>query len=510
MIIRSVRVQNWKCFADTGVLDLGRVSVIVGGNNSGKSAILKAIHLMQNGADAWSSDVRIGEASGQFDALLVAESPQDFGRFNRALDINSAPLRIQFSRQGQPNLAVTPTMEVGQGVWSNVDLVQSSEPESYIYPYFSKRKTIIDNNVDRQRTISVTSDLRNLASKVFRLSDRTYVKHDEFVEVCNKLLGFDIGTYALEQGQSIGVSVGLSDNIPIQAMGEGVASLLGLITSLCVADGNLFLIEEPENDIHPAALKALLDLILKKSDRNQLIVTTHSNIVVRHLGSAPDAKIFSVTSTFNRGEAPLSTVAPVENTPEARMAVLRSLGYELSDLELYEGWLFLEESSAQTIINNYLIPWFVPRLARIRVVSARGVTNVEPVFNDFRRLFLYAHLEQQYAGRAWVMVDGDEPGEKVVSKLREDFATWPAEHFCKWSKSQFESYYPERFKQQAEQALTLSRGQKQEAKKNLLNDVRAWCDENQIEAKEAFATSAQEVIEFLNRIDEKLFGPQLT
>ena len=51
-------------------------------------------------------------------------------------------------------------------------------------------------------------------------------------------------------------------------MGEGVTNILGLITDLCVAENNIFLIEEPENDIHPKALKALLDLIASKADAN--------------------------------------------------------------------------------------------------------------------------------------------------------------------------------------------------------------------------------------------------
>ena len=41
-------------------------------------------------------------------------------------------------------------------------------------------------------------------------------------------------------------------------MGEGVANIVGLLVDLCLAENKLFLIEEPENDIHPKALKGLL------------------------------------------------------------------------------------------------------------------------------------------------------------------------------------------------------------------------------------------------------------
>lgn len=52
---------------------------------------------------------------------------------------------------------------------------------------------------------------------------------------------------------------------------------------------------------------------------------------------------------------------------------------------------------------------------------------MEPTFEDFRRLFLFAHLEPQYRGRAWVIVDGDDVGQEVVDALRGKYQTWPAE-----------------------------------------------------------------------------------
>jgi hypothetical protein len=57
-------------------------------------------------------------------------------------------------------------------------------------------------------------------------------------------------------------------------MGEGIPHLLGLINDLCLAENKLFLIEEPENDIHPKALKRLLDLIIQKSQSNQFVIST--------------------------------------------------------------------------------------------------------------------------------------------------------------------------------------------------------------------------------------------
>jgi hypothetical protein len=185
-----------------------------------------------------------------------------------------------------------------------------------------------------------------------------------------------------------------------------------------------------------------------------------------------------------------SKIRQVENTPSARIAVLRQLGYELHDSDLYDGWLFLEESSAQAIIRNYLIPWFVPRLARIQTVSVNGITNIEPSFEDFRRLFLFAHLEPQYEGRAWVVVDGDDPGRRTVEKLKDRYKSWPSDHFRSWREGDFERYYPEKFADRVSEVLTLTHDKKRNAKEALFYDVKRWCESNQKEAEAVFSKSA--------------------
>jgi hypothetical protein len=115
--------------------------------------------------------------------------------------------------------------------------------------------------------LAVLPSLSNLVSKVARLANSDYERAPEYAALCRAVLGFRVSVYAAldGDGQQAGISVGKFGYIPLESMGEGVSSQLGLITDLCMADGNLFLIEEPENDIHPDGLKALLNVIVEKS-----------------------------------------------------------------------------------------------------------------------------------------------------------------------------------------------------------------------------------------------------
>jgi len=178
------------------------------------------------------------------------------------------------------------------------------------------------------------------------------------MDACEKILGFRVTTSHTTNGKQAVYIVQNTRSIPLLKMGEGVINILGLVVHLVSADKKLFLIEEPENDIHPKALKALLDLIAERASENQFILTTHSNIVLKRLGACPDAKVFKVECVLSE-RMPTSTLREVRGEDDRR-AVLTELGYELHDVDLWDAWLFLEESSAEKIVRQYLVPWFVP------------------------------------------------------------------------------------------------------------------------------------------------------
>lgn len=290
----------------------------------------------------------------------------------------------------------------------------------------------------------------------------------------------------------------------IDQMGEGVPNIVGLLADLALASGKMFLIEEPENDLHPAALKALLDLVIESSKRNQMVVSTHSNIVTRHLGSAQGSRLFHVDGERSV-MPPNASVREVPSTPAARIQVLRELGYSFSDFDLWDGWLLLEESSAERIIRDYLIPWFAPKLTRVRTLSTGGNAEVEPTFADFSRLVRFTHLEDAYRNSAWVLIDGDADGRRIIEGLRARYDTWEPDRFECFAEAQFERYFPSEFADQADQILAIAdRRARRDAKRELLTAVRVWLDEDEARARASLKQSAGEVIAHLRRIEDQL------
>jgi hypothetical protein len=385
--------------------------------------------------------------------------------------------------------------------------ISNASPNNFIYPLLAKRKvSTFDPHVTSQAANNVLPTLSNLTALVDRMANPGNRKSADYLERCRQILGLQVVAYDGDAGKQPGYVVGEHEMVPLTAMGEGVAPIAALLIRLIGAEGKLFLIEELENDLHPDALKQLLDLIVEKSNKNQFIITTHSNIVLKRLGGAKDAKVFKVRCELVR-DIPTSTVAELGDSSEDRSALLAELGYEFSDSELWAGWLLLEESSAEKIIREYLIPWFAQSLQqRLRTFSARSRSLIERKFEDFNDLFVFLHLQPTYRHRAWVLIDGGGEEKKIIDKLKEVYAVrgWGAEHFRQLSKHDFEDYYPDEFQAENAEIKATDRGHRQSRKILLREKVENWIKENEARARKEFSVSAKEVIDFLKMIEENL------
>lgn len=499
MRVTSLRIKNFRSILDMAPIDLGPINVLVGPNNAGKSSLLRALYAIQDGAGSFNPDIRSGSTSAQVtfrfdDVDSPSWEPRGVGPSGHlvvTIKGHSLDLLYRDRATGEQHLEQLP----------------AREPGHFIVPFLAKRKVAVyDEDVRESHALQVTADYTFLGAKLSRLSTPTFPAYEQYATTCKAILGFVVTSIPSPNGQHPGVYVSATETIPLEQMGEGVPQIVGLLAYLALSRGKLFLIEEPENDLHPAALKQLLELVVKSSKYNQFVVSTHSSIVARHLGAVAGSRLFHVDVT--PGELPpVARVELIEPTPAARMKVLRELGYELSDFDLWDGWLILEESSAERIIRDYLVPWFAPKLSRVRTLATAGNRAVEPTFADFHRLVRFTHLEEAYRNRAWVLIDGDEEGQRIVDRLRESYGSWSPDRFVCLDQPQFERYYPAEFSERVNDALAVEgRDARRAAKHGLLEELRAWLDQDESRARDALEASAGPVIAELRRIESQLMS----
>ncbi|NTW88446.1 MAG: ATP-binding protein [Desulfobulbaceae bacterium] len=488
MKVIRLHIQNVRCFVNEDLSLSPTINVIVGPNNNGKTTLLNCVSVLQQSRHFGDHYRRINTNVGSV-RIWVDQADA------RGVDSQS---NNYFMRTNMTDLHRQKDEDLIENSWPGFP---NSEPGNYIIPYQSKRKVGGYNEGINVGIVSeVTGTLSNLYAKIDRISNPEFQPaYDEYVKACDEILGFRVSTTSSRNGKKATYIIRNEQNIPIDMMGEGISNLLGLIVDLCRVENKLFVIEEPENDIHPRALKKLLDLIVQKSNSNQFIVTTHSNIVLKHLGAAKGSRLFNIEMSLV-DKVPTSSVHLLDSV-EKRRAVLEDLGYEPFDYELWNYWIFFEEASAERIFRDFLIPWFAPQLKnRVRTFSARSISQITLKFEDFNRLFVFLNLEPMYRNRVWVVVDGGEAERKVITELAEKYVPsgWDATHFRQFSKHNFEEYYPDRFSNEATEAICeTEKARKMELKRLLLEKVILFCAKEEETAKIEFRKSSGELIDLL-------------
>jgi AAA domain, putative AbiEii toxin, Type IV TA system/AAA domain len=506
MKIRDLRLVGIRCFGDTSDITLHpHCNIFVGKNNAGKSTLLKAILGFQ-GFPFDQLDIRPGHEDSSF--VTVAFNgvlPTDQFAIGRTSSLGS--LRFTSIFRGNPPTysdAGTETQIVSAGQ----TVIFPNRPHYQIVPFLARRKAVsFDHNVSLGPQNQLTGTMSSLYGRIDLLATYGHPDHDRFREAVSEVVGLPITMKASQGGKEAGFYFDRDTFVTLERMGDGVSEMVSLIVELCTERNKIFVLEEPETNLHPQGLKALLAMIRTASEQNQFIIATHSNVVVRELGGKGDGKVFRV---FRDGESHTSPskVEEVPRTPTAHMELLRELGYEFADFDLFDAWLFLEESSAERVIRDILIPSFAPNLlGRLRTFSAGGASNLEPSLSEFKRLVVFVHLQPVYSDRIWVRADGDKAGKEAIANLRAAFSYLTKDAADTFKKPQFEHYYPPLFREKADTILAIvDKNLKRKQKAELLQEVLDWTAANNGPAIKAWANSAKEPIKLLQSIEAKLIA----
>ncbi|MFH0759842.1 MAG: ATP-binding protein [Bacteroidota bacterium] len=77
----------------------------------------------------------------------------------------------------------------------------------------------------------------------------------------------------------------MGSNKQLWNFSDGSVLLIALITKILISDSDIFLIEEPENSLHPKALIDLIGFIQSFDDDRQFIIATHSIALINNINA---------------------------------------------------------------------------------------------------------------------------------------------------------------------------------------------------------------------------------
>lgn len=343
-LLCSIKPNNILSYGEQQAdIRLGPLNVLIGTNGSGKSNLIDIIALLRSSANGLRDTVRNGGGVGEW---VWKGNSQDVAVIDAVIHnpTGSQPLRhvlafraeqqafrlederienetaysgkeapyfyyrfqhgrpIVNTREGERKLAqehVQPDVSI---------LAQRRDPETYpeitylaslyekirIYREwaFGRNANAIVRNPQAadMRYDQLEEDFSNLGLFLNHLRQFPKAKNALLSALRNLYEGLDDFDVSIKSGT---VQVFFTEGdftIPATRLSDGTLRYLCLLAVLCDPEPPpLICIEEPELGLHPDILPKLADLMFAASERTQLIVTTHSDILVDALTERPES-----------------------------------------------------------------------------------------------------------------------------------------------------------------------------------------------------------------------------
>lgn len=330
-LIEKIRLRNILSFGDKGEeIELQPLNIIIGQNASGKSNFINAIELLRTLPQEKGLIKFISQNGGLEDLIWKGRAKDDYSK-----QLNKIYPRFKLEVTIKPfNEVYVYEIEIGDLVGKTTiqseyikfkdkpEITRSEsldEDESLISlkgitaqnEHFIKLIIWTLSNIQFYKDIStntrsevrkaqrtdgisefLTEDIDNLFIVLSNLQSESNVKSKiiEYLKKFNPRIN-DISFQIL--GGFIGLRVheeGIEKSISAMRLSDGTLRYLCLLAILCHPEPPpLVCIEEPETGLHPDILPTIAELMIEASQRTQLIVTTHSDILVSAFSEIPEA-----------------------------------------------------------------------------------------------------------------------------------------------------------------------------------------------------------------------------
>jgi len=289
--IKNIEIKNFKCFENFKAEGFGRVNLIGGKNNVGKTAFMEALELHIVSMDAFSlafslyNLVRRRQLSNRRERYFELDFMYKDSS-TMQLNINTKKIIVEYydelpdyiediSDEQNLHLKYEPSMKL---------IVNNSEKVFSVNriidrPMMTRRPSDLKKEIKVNFISSTTTEEREIAILYGKLID---LNKENFLDASLKL--FDKNIIALKQKateRDVVLKLLLENQelpVLLSSLGEGINRYIAILCAIWASKDGFLFIDEIENGIHHSNYDKLWEIILKVSeDANcQLFISTHS------------------------------------------------------------------------------------------------------------------------------------------------------------------------------------------------------------------------------------------
>jgi AAA15 family ATPase/GTPase len=264
--IKNIEIENFKCFENFKAEGFGRVNLIGGKNNVGKTAFMEAVFL----------NIHSKNVNNLFSAIYAIK----FTRENLEFICEKCSLNsyIKLFENTKHYFSKSNINEI------KYTLINKNGEKKYSLKINSEETTINSNNFSYQfdfisNIIYIDNfGFTNLTLKEVYMAVQRKDKEDELYKYIND---FDnlIEKFKIIGGESPECKLkGKDEYLYINEFGDGLKHYISIICSLYACENGYLFIDEIDNGIHYTNLDKLWEIILtiSKKQNVQVFATTHS------------------------------------------------------------------------------------------------------------------------------------------------------------------------------------------------------------------------------------------
>jgi predicted ATPase len=312
-MLKSLKIKNFRCLEEFGLPQLGRVNLLVGKNNSGKTSILEALHIL-NSPDSVKSFLDIIKSRGEYSSngrdnsgfvfkaihLLHGHHLQieDESNFELSGVTNKdRNVTFSFSLTGVSIKELEDQAIKNDKSFQNAGLSLQSRGPHYVMDWDidgSKFLLCLPFNISNsQMTVRKLPVLENsrLVSVTSSDIDTIIENFDEIVLTPQEEILYEslraiepgierIAPVVNKKNGTVGFIVLINkQRVPIGSMGYGIWRMLEITLAMVNIPGGTLLIDEIDTGLHFSVMIDLWKLICKTAEKLdiQVFATTHNS-----------------------------------------------------------------------------------------------------------------------------------------------------------------------------------------------------------------------------------------
>ena len=361
MKLSELAIENYRSLRE-GSIAYGDLNLFIGANASGKSTILDALRFLHEGMRAREFQTPVFHRGGM---IHLAWKGDAANRIQLVVRLEGEDRTyewvIRLVKEGAYGFYVEEEVSEERPKEPPVKLLESSRGAGWWWSGEKGERVTLKQNGTACALAAAAADASFPARDVAEFVGRWgffdpspfLLRHDWTTVESGRLdpYGRNLGEtlYAIDQSSPEALEkivaatreiVGLPDEIEIResesdgrfyflqnepglryrvhqmGISSGTLRMLALMTALLAeTERNLIGIEEPENYVHPAALNAFAQYLLKVRERGQFLVTTHSPLLLDYLNEPEAVRV------VQRDEQRGTIVLPQENPDGVRRAL---------------------------------------------------------------------------------------------------------------------------------------------------------------------------------------------